>query len=211
MASRYFQNSKRRLPRELTSPSASTAKVSCRRPNVADNQISSPSAHRSVNAIYPCTPRPPSIWLLSVGNFSADIRCLRADQKGKVRAAHGVRSKSVSRVNGREIVDDGMAFFWQCQASRAGKPECGGFKLLDIRAEGRGPCMGDEGPDVEDFDELSVKAEGVDAASATVERPVSDERKQEATLKPTREPERECKQETKQAFKQEPSPVIDQK
>lgn len=69
-----------------------------------------------------------------------------------MRAAQGVRPTTTSTVNGREIVDDGMVFFWQCQASRAGKVECGAFKILDIKAEGRGPCMADPGPDDEPDD-----------------------------------------------------------
>lgn len=71
-------------------------------------------------------------------------RSLRADQKGKVRSARGP-APELRRftVGGRDIVDDGMAFFWQCQASRSGRAECGGFRVLDMRAEGRGPCMVD--------------------------------------------------------------------
>ncbi|EJT47115.1 hypothetical protein A1Q1_04108 [Trichosporon asahii var. asahii CBS 2479] len=107
----------------------------------ADTQTSSQNARPNVNAICPCA-------------------SLRADQKGKVRAAHGIRPTSVSTVNGRQIVDDGMVFFWQCQGSRAGKTECNTFKILDINAEGRGPCMRDPGPDFEpDEEQQPVKKE----------------------------------------------------
>lgn len=113
-----------------------------------------------------------------------------------MRAAHGIRPTGVSTVNGREIVDDGMVFFWQCQAAKAGKVECNAFKILDVRGEGRGPCMRDPGPDDEPDDvvkeevgvkpehepvdeELEVKAEELAHAEH-----VSDELKQE----PRREP-----------------------
>lgn len=43
----------------------------------------------------------------------------------------------------QEIVDDDMVFFWQCQApGQTGDMKgCGFFRILDMRAEGRGPCV----------------------------------------------------------------------
>lgn len=43
------------------------------------------------------------------------------------------------------IVDDDMVFFWQCQSpGQTGDLKgCGFFRILDMGAEGRGPCIGD--------------------------------------------------------------------
>lgn len=72
-----------------------------------------------------------------------------------------------------------MVFFWQCQGSRAGQTECNSFKILDVKAEGRGPCMRDPGPDNEsdDLDDpgkrvketLDVKAKGEVVKEETTE------------------------------------------
>lgn len=134
----------------------------------------------------------------------ADSRCLRADQRGKVRAAQGARAGLVhSRVNGRDIVDDGMAFFWQCQASRAGKVECGAFKVLDMKAEGRGPCMADpvdpvdprssedSGPDekprTETHEDESTPAANAEDALVRAGEHVSDGPKQESAPAPVKD------------------------
>ena len=87
-----------------------------------------------------------------------------------MRAAYGIRPTSVTTVNGREIVDNGMVFFWQCQGSRAGKTECNTFKILDINAEGRGPCMRDPGPDFEPDEEQQPVKKEIDAKTEAVER-----------------------------------------
>jgi hypothetical protein len=44
-----------------------------------------------------------------------------------------------------DVIDDDMAFFWQCQSpGQTGDMKgCGFFKVLDMVAEGRGPCVGD--------------------------------------------------------------------
>jgi len=44
-----------------------------------------------------------------------------------------------------EVVDDDMVFFWQCQSpGQTGDLKgCGFFRLLDMEAEGRGPCIVD--------------------------------------------------------------------
>lgn len=113
-----------------------------------------------------------------------------------MRAAQGVRPTTTSTVNGREIVDDGMAFFWQCQASRAGKVECSAFKILDIKAEGRGPCMADPGPDDEPDDpshepdrkEASkVESEIPEARLVCANKHVSGDPKREAETQPAKE------------------------
>jgi hypothetical protein len=46
---------------------------------------------------------------------------------------------------GQKIVDDDMVFFWQCQApGQTGDMKgCGFFRILDMKAEGRGPCVVD--------------------------------------------------------------------
>jgi hypothetical protein len=90
------------------------------------------------------------------------VQCiLRADQKGKVRAANAAAgsssadksistsSKPAAAVSGNvKTVDSalsGMIYFWQCQSSSITGSEkgCGFFRVLDWRAEGRGPCIGD--------------------------------------------------------------------
>ena len=44
-----------------------------------------------------------------------------------------------------KLIKDDMVFFWQCQSpGQTGDLKgCGFFKILDLRAEGRGPCVGD--------------------------------------------------------------------
>jgi hypothetical protein len=81
---------------------------------------------------------------------------LRADQKAKVRsilASSGKkdRESSSTRKNEKEdedssalgIVEDDMVFFWQCQSTclTGDLKGCGFFKILDMKAEGRGPCI----------------------------------------------------------------------
>jgi len=49
------------------------------------------------------------------------------------------------RFGGQELVDDDMVFFWQCQSpGQTGDMKgCGFFRILDMKAEGRGPCVVD--------------------------------------------------------------------
>lgn len=51
----------------------------------------------------------------------------------------------VERFEGQEVVDDDMVFFWQCQSpGQTGDMKgCGFFRILDMKAEGRGPCITD--------------------------------------------------------------------
>ena len=74
----------------------------------------------------------------------AESSVLRADQKGKTRARlpPSPAKKAASRL---DLTDDDMLYFWQCQSpSQSGELKgCGFFRLLDMRAEGRGPCIGD--------------------------------------------------------------------
>lgn len=131
-------------------------------------------------------------------------RSLRADQKGKVRAAHGIRPTGISTVNGREIVDDGMVFFWQCQAAKAGKVECNAFKILDVRGEGRGPCMRDPEPDDEP-DEADVKPEVKEEVGKTPECvPV----KEEVSVKAEQVSAEHVSDELKQEPRREPGPPV---
>ncbi|KAJ9097679.1 hypothetical protein QFC21_004716 [Naganishia friedmannii] len=94
---------------------------------------------------------------------------LRADQKGKVRAArasenassrppapaHTVSSAATAITTSNNKIDEqdksaldaflrGMVYFWQCQSSSITGTEkgCGFFRVLDMKAEGRGPCFG---------------------------------------------------------------------
>lgn len=92
---------------------------------------------------------------------------LRADQKGKVRAsqpppppATSITSTTATSTNNTKHNDErddkeerspldrvlqGMVYFWQCQSSSITGTEkgCGFFRILDMKAEGRGPCFGD--------------------------------------------------------------------
>lgn len=79
---------------------------------------------------------------------------LRADQKGKVRAANAAAGTAapvetrLSTYSADKTVERalaGMMYFWQCQSASVTGSErgCGFFRVLDWRAEGRGPCMGD--------------------------------------------------------------------
>jgi len=47
------------------------------------------------------------------------------------------------KYEGQEIVHDDMIYFWQCQApGQTGDMKgCGFFRILDMKAEGRGPCI----------------------------------------------------------------------
>ncbi|KGB78423.3 hypothetical protein CNBG_4261 [Cryptococcus deuterogattii R265] len=72
---------------------------------------------------------------------------LRADQKAKARSrlsstSSRPRLRASSIMN---IIEDDMVFFWQCQsASQTGVGRgCGFFRILDMKKEGRGPCIGD--------------------------------------------------------------------
>ena len=91
--------------------------------------------------------------------FSALLHCwtliislLRADQKAKARSNMNIsprknvqpeRKEEGKTYQGQEIVDDDMIFFWQCQApGQTGDMKgCGFFRILDMKAEGRGPCI----------------------------------------------------------------------
>lgn len=80
-------------------------------------------------------------------------RLLRADQKAKARSNMNIsprknvqqpeRTKESKIYEGQEVVDDDMIFFWQCQApGQTGDMKgCGFFRILDMRGEGRGPCI----------------------------------------------------------------------
>ena len=94
---------------------------------------------------------------------------LRADQKAKARSRlapspikprrRGSSSGAADDVGGDEggeqfvepahrrpkLVEDDMAFFWQCQSPGAtgDLKGCGYFRILDMKAEGRGPCQVD--------------------------------------------------------------------
>ncbi len=74
---------------------------------------------------------------------------LRADQKGKVRGPRnqsGAEASAASTTEDRtvSVLDEEMVFFWMCDGSAVtgALSGCGYFKLLDMRAEGRGPCIG---------------------------------------------------------------------
>lgn len=72
---------------------------------------------------------------------------LRADQKAKARSRLSSTSfKSRPRASSNtNIIEDDMVFFWQCQsATQTGVGKgCGFFRILDMKKEGRGPCIGD--------------------------------------------------------------------
>ena len=89
-------------------------------------------------------------------------RLLRADQKAKARSRlapspsesrycltslDGSRdgSKMMLENGGPRMTEDDMVFFWQCQSpGQTGDLKgCGFFRILDMKAEGRGPCVGD--------------------------------------------------------------------
>jgi len=91
-------------------------------------------------------------------------RLLRADQKAKARSRLPISpSKARASANhpkteevgddvsgspktkdGPGLIDDDMVFFWQCQSpGRTGDLKgCGFFRILDMKAEGRGSCVG---------------------------------------------------------------------
>jgi len=75
-----------------------------------------------------------------------DDSLLRADQKAKVRARLSPSPVKVQKTERSNVVDDDMVFFWQCQSpGQTGDMKgCGFFRILDMRAEGRGPCLGDQ-------------------------------------------------------------------
>ncbi|WWC60158.1 uncharacterized protein I303_102722 [Kwoniella dejecticola CBS 10117] len=80
---------------------------------------------------------------------------LRADQKGKTRSKFlppspkKPSSKDENEIGdavaGSAFVDDDMMYFWQCQspAKTGDMKGCGFFKILDMKKEGRGPCLRD--------------------------------------------------------------------
>ena len=87
---------------------------------------------------------------------------LRADQKAKARSRLAPSPMKRRRFLGdddcdedprpidadgevKQFVVDDMAFFWQCQSpgSTGSMKGCGFFRILDMRAEGRGPCVVD--------------------------------------------------------------------
>lgn len=82
-------------------------------------------------------------------------RLLRADQKAKARSNMAsspskIRNEvkqeaTIKMYHGQEIIDDDMIFFWQCQApGQTGDMKgCGFFRILDMKGEGRGPCIVD--------------------------------------------------------------------
>jgi hypothetical protein len=82
--------------------------------------------------------------------------------------------------DGVEVVKDDMAFFWQCQSpGTTGQLKgCGFFKILDMRGEGRGPCIGygDEGVEAEveadESDERPGEAKAVPSSGGEDTAPV---------------------------------------
>jgi hypothetical protein len=77
---------------------------------------------------------------------------LRADQKAKARSNMDISPRKIGQperqqerklYEGQEVVDDDMIFFWQCQApGQTGDMKgCGFFRILDMKGEGRGPCI----------------------------------------------------------------------
>lgn len=102
-------------------------------------------------------------------------RLLRADQKAKARSRFGAApgAGGVSRAgvkNGVTVLDDDMAFFWQCQSpGTTGEIKgCSFFKILDMRGEGRGPCVADEEEDEGAVEEEGGEAVDTGAAAAIV-------------------------------------------
>ena len=113
--------------------------------------------HRYANAV---SQRESSIRLYIHTTELTDYSLLRADQKAKARSRlppspskppkplkerSELGGKSTNITGGSEVVDDDMAYFWQCQSpGQTGDLKgCGFFRILDMKAEGRGPCMGD--------------------------------------------------------------------
>jgi hypothetical protein len=92
------------------------------------------------------------------GRFAEACRLLRADQKAKTRSRLGPSSPAKKGRNTSEaasaeieevknrVVEDNMVFFWQCQSpGQTGDLRgCGFFRILDMKAEGRGPCIGED-------------------------------------------------------------------
>ncbi|WWC87731.1 uncharacterized protein L201_002623 [Kwoniella dendrophila CBS 6074] len=77
---------------------------------------------------------------------------LRADQKAKARSrilpispTKSSSAKNKETTQDDNIIEDDMMYFWQCQSpSQTGDMKgCGFFKILDMKKEGRGPCLGD--------------------------------------------------------------------
>jgi len=96
------------------------------------------------------------------------LRLLRADQKAKARTRLAISPSKPKAFSAEPLVDsmiepnetaervgvgdsaasmvkDDMVFFWQCQSpGQTGDLKgCGFFRILDMIAEGRGPCVGD--------------------------------------------------------------------
>ncbi|WVQ78779.1 hypothetical protein IAT38_000870 [Cryptococcus sp. DSM 104549] len=70
---------------------------------------------------------------------------LRADQKAKARSRLApTKARIESDAN---VLDDDMLFFWQCQspAQTGDDKGCGFFRILDMKKEGRGPCVHEGG------------------------------------------------------------------
>nr|ODN87339.1 hypothetical protein L203_03612 [Cryptococcus depauperatus CBS 7841] len=89
-------------------------------------------AHLDLEKAYPCA------------NAAFQLDVLRADQKAKARSRlASAPSLSKPFPIDRDLVDDDMVFFWQCQSpTQTGEENgCGFFRLLDMRKEGRGPCI----------------------------------------------------------------------
>ncbi len=87
------------------------------------------------------------------------VRLLRADQKAKARSrlapsptkappssqSQPLKVEADSQKGGLKVIDDDMVFFWQCQSpGQTGNMKgCGFFRILEMKGEGRGPCVGD--------------------------------------------------------------------
>jgi len=84
--------------------------------------------------------------------------------------------------NGIAVVEDDMAFFWQCQSpgTTGSMKGCGFFKILDMRGEGRGPCIGyDEEEDQVEVGETSESAGGEEDKGASSSSGAPDGREAE--------------------------------
>lgn len=99
----------------------------------------------------PTTPTSPSIAaLVPPPNYVGTPLCackipcvLRPDAKGKARANLGKRSAESAKRPAESAEEQELLFFWQCNggAQEMGR-QCGHFKLLDMKGEGRGKWWG---------------------------------------------------------------------
>lgn len=73
------------------------------------------------------------------------VRLMRlAIRKGKAAAAASAREATFGIASSSKETAETLRFFWHCQAGAQNEGQgCKFFRFLDIRAEGRGPCLGD--------------------------------------------------------------------